>query len=81
MKYVISFLIFLFFSSLLLALSPFYKDTLKKAAIQNGYKSPIEMNQSFDIDKSQLGKKFFNDPILSINTNSKCQTCHLNKFS
>ena len=52
-----------FLLTFLSALSPFYQDTLREAAIQNGFKSPYDTYISFDKEKSMLGEKLFNDSI------------------
>ena len=77
-KYVISFLLFF---SVNAYCEDFYSKALKDAAISNGFKRPSEINSSFDKEKSQLGKKFFDEKILSFNTKNTCASCHLSVFS
>ena len=59
----------------------FLESQLKKAAIDNGYRIPSEVNTSFDEKKAELGEIFFNSKKLSFNGNTSCSSCHLKKFS
>lgn len=80
MKFVINFF-FLFFLISNSYSDNIYSKTLKEAALTNGFDSPENINNSFDKKKSELGKIFFEEKILSFNTKNSCSTCHLDKFS
>ena len=54
---------------------------LKEAAIKNGYKIPKELNSKFDEGKATIGKKLFESSKLSLNGDTSCSSCHLDKFS
>ena len=54
---------------------------LKEAAIKNGYKIPKEVNSKFDEGKATIGKKLFESSKLSLNGDTSCSSCHLDKFS
>ena len=82
MKFVISFILIVFFTYSNLAYSnEFYIKALKEAALSNGFQKPEEINSSFDSKKSELGKKLFHDELLSLNSTTSCSSCHLTKFS
>ena len=85
MKFVIRiFLLFLVASSnLCLAENngDYRQKLLFQAAQQNGYELPERINNSFDPQKSALGKLFFETEVLSFNSNTSCSSCHLDKFS
>lgn len=82
MKYVIRVL-----SLLLVVLSAtqlsadYLSNQLRLAAVKNGYRVPSEVNFLFDSKKADLGEIFFNSKELSLNGNTSCSSCHLDKFS
>ncbi len=78
MKFFISIIIIGF--SISVFASSYYAKLLQETAIKNDFKKINEINKSFNKRKSELGKKFFNDPILSFNSNMSCGTCHITKF-
>ena len=78
MKYFIS--LFILLISFSVFASGFYIKILKEAALENEFKKIAELNKPFDKEKSILGKKFFNDTMLSFNSDMSCGTCHLSKF-
>ncbi len=80
MKFVIKLLFLVIFLTPAYS-NEFYINALKDAAISNGFKKPSEINSTFDLEKSKLGKKFFHEELLSLNTNNSCSSCHLTKFS
>ena len=63
------------------ASSDFLQSQLKSAALGNGYKGPNAVNSLFDDELANLGEVFFNSEKLSLNGNTSCSTCHLEKFS
>ena len=80
MKLFISFIL----SSIFLTLpanANFLSIFLKEAAIKNGYKLPKEINNRFDENKAIIGKKLFESSQLSLNGDTSCSSCHLDKFS
>lgn len=82
MKYVIRFISLLMFVLPANQLSADYLSTqLRSAAIQNGYRTPSEVNSLFDEKKADLGEIFFSSKKLSLNGNTSCSSCHLDKFS
>lgn len=82
MKLAIKFIIFVLCSlSLAAAETNFLTSQLKAAAIRNGYKVPTEVNSIFDEQLAELGEIFFNSKKLSLNGNTSCSTCHIEKFS
>jgi cytochrome c peroxidase len=78
--YLVSFILILLVMQEVSANS-FKHDLLKKAALNNGYKLPIEVNSEFDVAKSNLGKIFFEDESLSFNSEVSCASCHVDDFS
>ena len=82
MKYVIRVLSLLMFVLPASQLSADYLSAqLRSAAIKNGYRVPSEINFIFDEKKADLGKIFFNSKELSLNGDTSCSSCHLDKFS
>ena len=82
MKYVIrtlALLVFVLSGSQLFA--DYLSNQLRLAAVTNGYRIPSEVNFLFDDDKANLGEIFFNSKELSLNGNTSCSSCHLDKFS
>ena len=82
MKYVIrilALLVFVLSGSQLFA--DYLSNQLRLAAVKNGYRTPSEVNFLFDDDKADLGEIFFNSEELSLNGNTSCSSCHLDKFS
>ena len=75
MKFVIKLLFLVIFLTPAYS-NEFYINALKDAAISNGFKKPSEINSTFDLEKSKLGKKFFHEELLSLNTNNSCSSCH-----
>lgn len=61
--------------------SEFLENILREAAIENGYKSPQEVNIVFDENLSNFGRLFFESERMSFNSNTSCITCHIEKFS
>ena len=78
-KYATSLFLLLSFSNVLA--DDFYSNALRDAALTNGFKKPSEINSDFDKEKSNLGKDFFHEKLLSFNTQNTCGSCHLTKFS
>ena len=46
----------------------------------NGFKSANEINPATNNELVQIGKEFFNSKNISLNGDTSCQTCHLDKF-
>lgn len=61
--------------------SELYADLLRQAAKRNGYLLPDGINAPFDEAKSKIGRKIFESTSLSFNSNTSCQSCHLDEFS
>ena len=53
---------------------------LKDAALKNGFKHPSEINPDTNDVLVNAGKIFFNSTNISLNGDTSCQTCHLDKF-
>ena len=82
MKYVIRVLSLLIVVLSATQLSADYlSNQLRLAAVKNGYRVPSEVNFLFDREKADLGEIFFNSKELSLNGNTSCSSCHLDKFS
>ena len=65
-RYASSLFLLLSFSNVLA--DDFYTSALRDAALTNGFKKPSEINSDFDKEKSNLGKDFFHEKLLSFNT-------------
>ena len=52
---------------------------LKKAIIENGFKSPEELYIAKDNNLTSVGKLFFESKNMSLNGNISCATCHISK--
>lgn len=81
MRFILIISSFLLFQPYVSHSSEIEESLLKKSASLYGYKSPLEINNTFDKKKSNLGEKLFKDKALSLNGGTSCQTCHLDDFS
>ena len=82
MKYVFNFLIIIFYLFFSISVFADWKEEhLKKAISLNGYKLPKEINKNFNTKKAELGKFIFENSLLSFNSNTNCQSCHLDTAS
>lgn len=56
------------------------ENLVRKAALENGFMSAEELNPALDAELVKIGKIFFNSTSTSLNGNTSCQTCHLDRF-
>ena len=54
---------------------------LREALKSSGYEVPKKVNQKFDVKKSKVGELVFKSNLFSFNSNTTCQTCHLDNRS
>lgn len=54
---------------------------LREAAIKNGLKPPAELMLPVSMEKSAIGRLLFESKRLSLNGDTACKTCHLDRFS
>ena len=80
MKLTISF-VFLILSASVIYSDQLLEGLLRNAAIANGYLPPSKLDQSFDEEKSRIGKKIFEASLMSFNSDTSCKSCHLKEFS
>ena len=80
MKLTISF-VFLILSASVIYSDQLVEGLLRNAAIANGYLPPSKLDQSFDKEKSRIGKKIFEASLMSFNSDTSCKSCHLKEFS
>ena len=69
--------LFLFFNSVIYATPD---KLLKDAVLLNGFKSADQINPETNDELVMIGKNFFNSENISLNGDTSCQTCHLDKF-
>lgn len=70
--------LFVIFFNLSINASP--EKLLKDAVLLNGFKSAYEINPETNDELVMIGKNFFNSENISLNGDTSCQTCHLDKF-
>lgn len=58
-----------------------YESALRNAAKSAGVLPTHLINRPFDRAKSAIGKKLFESTLLSLNGDTSCQTCHLDRFA
>ena len=56
------------------------ENILRDAVIKNGFKHPNSINPKTQPELVKAGKIFFNSTNISLNGDTSCQTCHLDKF-
>ncbi len=56
------------------------ENILRDAVIKNGFKHPDSINPKTQPELVKAGKIFFNSTNISLNGDTSCQTCHLDKF-
>lgn len=54
---------------------------LRDAALRNGFAEPAALVAPVDEGKSEAGQILFEDTRLSLNGDTSCKTCHLDRFS
>lgn len=54
---------------------------LREAAIRNGFTTPEMLSRPFSVEKSAVGQLFFESERLSLNGDTSCKSCHLDRFS
>lgn len=54
---------------------------LRKSAIRHGLIPTEEMNKELPIELYAIGKQLFESKLLSLNSDTSCKTCHLERFS
>jgi len=81
MKLTISYLLLWLLISTSVLSADLRETLLRQAANDNGYRPPSEINLKFNLDQSIIGKKLFESELLSFNSNTSCQSCHLDEFS
>ena len=69
---------FIIFFNISIDASP--EKLLREAVLLNGFKSANEINPATNNELVQIGKEFFNSKNISLNGDTSCQTCHLDKF-
>jgi cytochrome c peroxidase len=69
---------FIIFFNISINASP--EKLLKDAVLLNGFKSANEINPETNDELVMIGKNFFNSENISLNGDTSCQTCHLDKF-
>ena len=71
----------LYLPILLFASDTIYTSLLKQAAIKNQFVKSEDINLPFNNKKADIGKRLFEDTVLSLNGNTSCSSCHVDKFS
>ena len=79
MSSVTKFLSF-FLAFLITGLAASTENILRDAVIKNGFKHPNSINPKTQPELVKAGKIFFNSTNISLNGDTSCQTCHLDKF-
>jgi cytochrome c peroxidase len=57
-----------------------FEETLRKAAIHNGFSPADETHRSVENDLVSAGKELFQSRSMSLNANVSCRDCHLDRF-
>ena len=80
MSSVTKFLSFFILAFLITGLAASTENILRDAVIKNGFKHPDSINPKTQPELVKAGKIFFNSTNISLNGDTSCQTCHLDKF-
>lgn len=54
---------------------------LRRSAIKQGLIPAEQMNQNLPVHLQSIGKQLFESELLSLNSDTSCRTCHLDRFS
>ena len=71
----------LYLPILLFGSDKIYTSLLKQAALKNGFEKSEDINLPFNNKMADIGERLFEDTILSLNGNTSCSSCHVDKFS